>query len=251
MSMKKIIWATLLLLFSPVFIVHSMETIKVTAAESLYAKPVNGQLKGPAIDLIRMIFNDFGIDVETPVLPWKRAMLEAKVGKIDAILTLFYTKERSEYFEYTVPYDVVESSVFIKKGAGFKFKIWDDLIGLNGLYVRGTSEGKDFDNYARKHLKLEDKSSIQMIIEMLNANRADYGIEKKYGLMVQAKKLGLSETVEILPTPLKSNEVYFGFSKKSNFIKLIPKINQRIKELKDDGTVRNLIDEAIKNAAKN
>jgi len=64
----------------------------------------NGEIVGASVELMKLIFADLNISIETRVQPWARSLKELERGSIDAILTIFYTHERAKFIEYTNPY---------------------------------------------------------------------------------------------------------------------------------------------------
>ncbi len=228
---------------------HSRDKLIVTAAESIYAKQVtvDGELRleGPAVKLVTHIFKDFKIPVDTKVIPWKRAMVGLKSGKIDAMITFLYSKERTEFFAFTDDYDSADTSIFVKKGNAFPFKKWDDLIGLKGLRIEGRSEGPEFDTFREENLDITQVTALTNIIKMIALGRYDYAVDKRYDIIMEAKRNGLWEKIEILSMPVKSNKIRIGFSKKSPFVKYVPEVNKKIAALKADGTIEKWIQEVL------
>jgi len=220
---------------------YSNDTISVFAATSAFEKV--------AIDLSTGVFNQYGISVRTQSLPWKRALLYMEFGKLDMMLTLFHTDERAKFMDFTIPYVEVPVVVIVAKGKSFPFSKLDDLIGLNGLMVGGASLGEKYDKIAQK-LNIEEKVKEEHIIRMLHYGRADYAIGAKYAFLIKAQKIGFEEKIEFLSTPVTSRGLCFAFSKKSPFLKYLPKVNLYIEQRQKDGTLAKMIEEVINSAAR-
>ena len=227
------------------------ENLIITAAPSVYAKPEGDHLVGPAVDLVTQIFQEFGIAVETKVVPWVRAVEEAKTGDVDAILTLFFTKERAEFIDYLPHYYEAQTVVIVPKGKPFPYSKWDDLIGKKGIMVKGDSQGEAFDAFAKEKLNIQRVPALKDMLRVLAlSRRVDYGIYTKEYCLVAARKSDALDKIEILPTPLASELLFIGFSKKSRFREYIPQVNNRIIELRLNGTIDKMIRESILNSTR-
>ncbi len=243
--MKKIVLVFLLsfLLCSPA---HAGDSLIISAAPSVYAQPEGDHLAGPAVDLITKIFQEFNVPVETKIIPWVRALEEVKTGDIDAVLTLFYTKERTEFIDYLPHYYEVQAAVIVPKGRAFSYSTWEDLIEKKGIMIKGDSQGEAFDTFAKEKLNIQRVPALKDMIRMLSlSQQIDYGIYTKEDCIVGARKADALDKIEILPTPLSSELLFIGFSKKSKFRKYIPEVNNRIIELRLNGTINKMIQESI------
>jgi polar amino acid transport system substrate-binding protein len=218
------------------------ETIRISSpTPTAYAQIKEGTLVGPYIEIIKIIFNEFGVTVKPVPLPWARAIKYLKNGEIDAIAPIFYSDERSRFAKFSSVFDLVDTRVFTKKGKFDDFTTWDDLKGHQGIVVRGRSDGVKFDNYAAENLKLEETNSLEQVIRMIMMDRVDYGIDKYYDTIAESKKLGLFEKIHFMPVSISTNETFIGISKKSPFLKYLPHINGKIKQLNQEGTIRKLL----------
>lgn len=203
---------------------------------------IDSNIVGIGPDLLQLLFNDLNIKVESNYTgPWTRVLENCKFGKIDAISALFYTEERSEYYDFTIGYMNDPVAVFTKKNTQLKFEKWEDLIGLNGVTTHGDSWGEEFDTYSENFLTITKVSRVNQCFRMLEANRADYMIFSLYAGLIHIKKLNLTDSLIALPHYVSTPELHIGFSKLSPYRKHIPKLNKKIEELKKDGTIDTLI----------
>ncbi len=215
-----------------------------------FAWQEGNQIVGPIVDIITSVFNDLGIPVKTVILPWPRAIFKMKTGEIDVILTMFYTPERTEFMTYTIPYTQAYPSVFVKKGREFPYNKWEDLIGREGLVVLDDSQGADFDKFSKDNLKFRYIGSLQQIVKMLDWERGDYTIQIKRAAMIKIAQMGYQDKVVPLNVPVSKQDNYITFSNKSPFLKYLPKVNQRIQEMRDNGTIEKMLDKVILDSAK-
>jgi len=223
-------------------------TSALSAQPDAWAK--DNKIVGASVELMRLIFDDLGIPIESKVQPWARSLKELDRGSIDAILTIFYTEERAKFIAYTDPYAFVGTFVFTRRGHELPFKSWDELIGKKGGIIRGDVQSKEFNQFAKEKLDFFAVDNIEQVQKMLVAGRIDYALYSKNPFVIEARKRGLEDKISALPNPISSENLHIGFSKKSPFIKYIPLINTRIAQFKLDGTLSRLTQEAIAEAAE-
>ncbi len=227
---------------------QSNNTISVSAPSSIWAWERDWTLEGPVIDLASKIFSDLGLQAQPRVLPWPRAIDYIEQGKLDVILTIFYTQERAKHMEFSVPYVDVPTVVFVARGKSFPFQTLKDLVGLNGLTIIGSSISKELNKFSPK-LSLVPVLEEEQMVQMLDRGRADYAVSPKYIFMISAVRLGYENKVEALPTPINSKPLRFAFSKKSPFLKILPQVNKKLQELQKNGAIDKMVDQAIATAA--
>jgi len=200
------------------------------------------EIVGVGPDLVRMIFGELGIEVESPYTgPWKRVQQLGKAGEIDVISGMYRNKDRMTYMTYVEPpYSPDPFVVWVKKGHSFPFNSMEDLIGKRGITILGDSFGQEFDDFAKAHLDLKRAPKIEQNFLKILHDHADYMVCGYYPGLLESYKLGLADKVEILPTRLGSEFMFMAFSKKSKFIKHLPYARKRVEELERDGTVARL-----------
>ncbi len=218
--------------------------LQLSAASSIWASEVDSKLEGPIIEFATKMFTELGVPIKTKYLPWKRAIHYINKGEIDVIATIFYTDERANFMEFTIPYVEVPTVVIVAKGKSFPFTKLKDLIGFNGLRPSGASLGEAY-NKISPTLSISPVTDEIQIIRMLNAGRADYAIGSKYVFLMKARRIGFEDKIEILPTPITSRGLRMAFSKKSSFLKYLPKVNTKIMLRQEDGTIAIMLERAI------
>ncbi len=243
----------LLLIFTTILFfsssAYSSDVLTVSAPPSIWVNKVETKLEGPVIDLVTGIFSELGVEVRTKPLPWKRAVILMEKGELDMILTIFYTKERAKSMKFTVPFVDVPTVVLVAKGKTFPFAKLSDLIGLTGLKQRGASLGDEYEKIAPQ-LDITEINTESQIIKMLQKGRADYAIGSKYVLLISAKRIGYQDKIEVLPKPITSRDLRMAFSKKSKFVNYLPQINEKLLQLKKNGTIANMVKKAMDSASE-
>ncbi len=208
------------------------------------------KMLGMGVELCNKIFSGMGIQVRYEIRPWKRALAETERGKIDILLALYFTEERKKHFEFTIPYSQEPVSVFINKDKPFPLTKRDDLTGLTGCTPLGESLGQELDKFIREKLTIQRAHTLNQCLPMLEKGRIDYVIFSKYHVQMELRKMNLLDKIEVLPYNMTSEKVYMAFSRKSDFARLVPKVNSEIKRLTEDGTIGKLLDKALTDAAE-
>ncbi len=98
----------------------------------------NGKADGFAVDLLKAVANEMGLEIEFKVDHWDTIKRELEEGKLDVLPLVGYSEERDEYFDFTVPYIVMRGNIFVRKNYT-EIKSEDDLYGKEIIVMRGDN----------------------------------------------------------------------------------------------------------------
>lgn len=196
---------------------------------------------GASIELLALVAPP-GITLKPLLLPWKRSMSLAAEGKIDLLLSLRITPERSEYLTFTshraFPNPIV---VFVRKNGSFPYKEWRDLIGKRGGRSLGDTFGGGFDEYWRKELMMEDAPSMVENFKKLDEGRIDYFVTSRYLGEAYISSQKFKNQIVALSPAISSMDIHFGFSKKSPCTQQIDSVSRRLAEVDRKGVSEKLL----------
>jgi polar amino acid transport system substrate-binding protein len=236
------------LIFSCLVIGVSSAQEPFTVASALPAKPYawiegndpeSDNMVGVGMDILHAFFDDLKIELKSKIYPWARSLQYAESGEIDALLTVFYTRERAEFMDFPEHYLDIDVCVIVPRGKPFRFEKWEDLIGKRGIGIRGDSQGNEFDNFDRTKLNIFRVTDTRQAYGMLvYKNRMDYLIYVREAALIDAAKIGYSDKIEILPAPVTSQKLYIAFSKKSKYVKYVPALSEKITLWKSNGKIK-------------
>jgi len=225
--------------------VYADEMVKVTAPPSIWAQQKGDKLTGPIVDTVTQIFKEMNVRVETKIITWARAIDQMRTGDIDIMLVIFRTDQRAQFMDFTIPYARIPNCVFVPKGKSFLFNKINDLTGLKGGMMRGDRISDDFERF-ESNLNMIKLPHYDQAIKMLVNHRLDYVVASKFGFLIRAKYLGLKQEIESLPNPISYDDIHIAFSKKSGAQKYFLMVNEKLKQLKSDGRLDEMVENTLK-----
>lgn len=246
---KRIIFSVIVLLLMVVIIVtKNGKSEKVLIASGhpawspiMYQSDTNIVGAGP--EIVKKVFSDLGVKVESRYEgSWDVVQEKAKNGDIDVLVAAYKTPTRETYMDYSIAYTVDPIVLVVKKGKAFTYTKWDDLIGKKGVVTVGDSYGKDFDAFIKEKLTPVEASTTEQAFALLNEGKADYFVYAQYSAENYIKENKLADQFEIIPNIVSAEDFYLTISKKSQYIGLMPKVNELLKKYSEDGTISKIIE---------
>jgi polar amino acid transport system substrate-binding protein len=174
-------------------------------------------------EIVKQVLATMGRDVIFEPFPYRRAWLMIVRGERDGLTDLFRTSERERFCTYAdEPYYQSKLVLWVRTAdAGkLKFSSFGDLIG-HGVAVGGsliTSEDREstreLSKFLREHHNEVQTRGIPYSLRMLAAGRVDYAIASLVSGRFQSTKMGLSERIEPILSPIVATEgSYVCFAK--------------------------------------
>ena len=221
------------------------ENKKVVLATDCWEPHYGSDLEneGYFTEITKEAFKRVGYNCEVSFVPWKRALELAKRGQYDGLLGAFYSKERTEFFEYSTPiYE--EKLVFFSKNDKIK-KEYSSLQDLKG-YIIGTVRGyhysDEFNN--AKYLIKDTATRASDNIRRLMLGRLDLILASQFVVIhtVRKKYPDHVNTLIKLDPPLVTHKLYVPISKKNRKHKqIVQDLNLGLKIIKEDCTFDNIM----------
>lgn len=190
------------------------------------------------------------IKVDYKQYPWVRMTKKAVIGEIDAVMGLFKTPDRLNYFDFSEEGLIYEEySFFTLKGSGIKYSgKLDELKDITIGVVQDYKYGGDFDRTA--FLKKEKCLTDQNVLEKLIKKRFAIAIGNKMVIGYYANILKAQDKIEWLNPPLSkesSHVIAFSKAKGKQSEELAKKFSEAIKQLIENGSFQQIIDKYFKN----
>lgn len=249
---------SLLMLNSIIASVSADETRQISLTYGADYKPFAWEEMGLAVgvqkDFVEAILvNELGIRVDQVACPWARCQIRVKEGEEDA----FFTVPKAERAEYTIATDIpfyetrflMHTSRLNKQlkplSAVKSLKDLEAIPNIRHVHMLGSGWHKN----ALKDMKIvytiPDASNIPVI---LDTQRADLYIEQYEMFHYQAKLHGLEARMLTFPEPqIRQLGWHLFIAKNSPALKLMPEINQKLKELKLSGRLEEIRKEIFSN----
>lgn len=198
----------------------------------------NGTMRGIYVDITKLAFKRMKTPYVGEGYPFKRALIMASKGQ-GIVVGILKTKEREKKLTFSEPMFPDKIILFVKKGKAFPYKSIEDLAGKTIGTKLGWSYGKAF-----------DKAKVDKVFEIMIGdadtnfkrlinNRTDAYVDTLGG-WVDAKKLGVLDKIEQLPTPVSISNVYIAV-KKNTKLDLLKRFNKTVQEMKKDGSYDEIL----------
>ncbi len=197
-------------------------------------------LQGVGPDLATKILKE--LDVQFSIIKvdnWSEVQKKIALGKADMIVSAYKNTAREQYMEYSIPFLESPVVIVVKKGEKFLCNCWEDLVGKKGVAGVGESFGDKFDSYITEKLDVT-YTAYERAFKMLEEDVADYLIVDLYPALIYSKLLMAEDKIDYMDKPVTTQQLHMTISKKSPYLHLMPKINARLKELRNDKGIKKL-----------
>jgi polar amino acid transport system substrate-binding protein len=204
----------------------------------------SSQVEGVKVDIASTVFKELKVPVNITIMPFARCLSMVESGAMDGALPLSKNDEREKYMAFSHQANP-QHFVFVYKKSrfpkGISWKTYNDISDLR--------LGINFGSYIDKNMEvafsavkpIERPTNIETMITMLEKERIDLGAMDKLVALHMIRKLNLVGKLDVSEQTIGDNKVYFGISRKSEAIKLLPAINRILDRMNMDGSMVKLI----------
>lgn len=202
----------------------------------------NGTLEGAGIEIVRRLAADNGVPVSViDEGSWDAAQSAVKSGKADAIVGLYLTKPRQQFFDYVQPAIAPDpSAVVVRDGEAFVYRDWNSLVGKRGAVSEGEQYGHRFDTFMDSKLTMQRVKGFEGVYAAVLSRRADYGLVGYYAAVT-----GAPRGLRIAEKNFVTEGLYIAFGKHSKCASLIPSFSNGVRKLIANGTRDTLFAKAL------
>lgn len=210
-------------------------------------KTDEGFAGGLYIDILTEVFTkELNIPLAIKFSSWQRAQVEVKKGVTDFLITVA-TEDRLKYTEKSSePFFLLYLYVYTYTGHPLSDQIDlietpEDIIKLNLKTVTNIGNGWHKSNMEAKgvqthYVRLEDSA-----LSFLAAKRADIMIDALISTNHIIREKKLASKIRLTKSRFGPLKMHLLMSKKSSFLKLMPKIDRTFKKLQDEGVIKEII----------
>jgi polar amino acid transport system substrate-binding protein len=197
----------------------------------------NGVSTGVDVELLTIILNKMGCQLEVVHFPERRALLELKRGRFDIALGASKTESRLKEFFYSnayrnernkLAYRINEKDIATANNFQDILKT-NKIIAINyaGWYGDEISQAKNEYKYFSYIPTANNR------LKMLNLNRVDIVIDDDIVLCSELQRSAYQD-IQIHPIVLFETPVYFIFNKESVSPRFIEQFNKTLQSMKDN-----------------
>lgn len=208
-----------------------------------YGKAGSAPQRGLAVELMQTLFERLHVPIRLELLPWKRCIMLARSGQVDALMLTVKTSRRQEFFYFTEPF-FSNSIVFLyRRGDSFSWDSFKDLKKYRLGLVRGSDYSQEFtDAIARENLDVQRVETIRQNLDKLLVNRIDATpvLDVVAGELIKMNPR-FQDKFSFAAKPLKTTEMHMALSRKSKIMNIADQIDATIREMKKDGTVEAIM----------
>ncbi len=206
-----------------------------------------GEFIGFDMDLIREVAKRLGVELKIESMEFGSLIASLKQGKIDAIIACMSPDpERLKEADFTDPYYLIKHGILVKEGSKAEIKELNDIF----KYEVGVQTGTTMDKWITQKIsegaipeaKVKHYSDANAGAMDVKNGRLDAFLVDAPVAYEKAKEVGL---IVALETVLEKEENP-GIVLKKGSTEMLEKLNEIIKEMKEDGTIQQLEEKWIK-----
>lgn len=193
-----------------------------------------GDVIGIEPDLMNLICEKLGLELQIDAMDFNSALLAAENGKSDAVVSGVTVKEdRKALFDFTTSYTTITQAIVSKEADNITM----ENLGNYNIGVQAGTTGQEFVEEDFGTDKVTAYDTYSLVFQALDNGQVDCivmddAVAKQY----IAGKSGLVMNT----TTYQPEEYAFGFHKGNEA--LVSAVNSALQELIDDGTVQGLLD---------
>lgn len=250
-----VMFISILLIFSSIVLTWANdesdeeESIDIKSATEYDYPPFSvtseGVADGFSVELLSAVMKEIGYSIEYRIDTWQEIKEDLKNGDLDVLPLVGYSEERDKYFDFTVPYLVMQGNIFVREEDKESFQSEDDLHGKSILVMEG-------DNAHEYATTMEWSTDLILVptyaeaFKLLSEGKYDVVIAQSLVGEITINNLDLKNVVpaysndkvtgEKIKTQLSGFEQKFCFAVKEGNSDLLAKLNEGLAIVSANGT---------------
>ncbi len=196
-------------------------------------------LPGFDVEFLEEAFKRVGVSLDIQYMPWKRALEEARIGRVDGVCSCSRTKEREDYLYFSSPLGKASAGLFSLVENNFpRLKMIGGIGGRSVGVIRGYNILENL--HAAGTENIIELSSERQGLQLLFNGRLDYYYS--YDAPTRFYLQQLKQSVKISYDEINFSNYYSCFSKSSEGSEmLLKKFNAGLALIKKDGTYDKIL----------
>lgn len=196
-------------------------------------------LPGFDVEFLGEAFKRVGISLEIQYMPWKRALEQARTGRVNGVCSCSKTRDREEYMYFSSPLGKASSGLFGLVKKDFTKLDTIDKIGNHSVgVIRGYNLLENLENAGVE--SIYELSSELQGLNLLLKGRIDYYYSYEAPTRFYLAQLKQSE--EVYYNEFTVKDYYSCFSKAAERSEeLLEKFNTGLSQIKNDGSYEKIL----------
>ncbi|WP_319581881.1 transporter substrate-binding domain-containing protein [uncultured Pseudodesulfovibrio sp.] len=192
------------LAFAPVASAQNVQAVLRSASELDYPPFAlandDGSADGFSVELLKAVVHKAGLRIHFKTGPWVEIKQELMEGKLDVLPLVSYSKERDNYFDFSIPYLQMHGSIFVRKD-NKDIRSEADLKNKTVLVMHGDT-AQEYAERNRLAGKLILTETYGEAMQMLSEGRYDAVLVQQVVGWQIIKELGLNNIKDVRNIPL-------------------------------------------------
>ncbi len=187
-------------------------------------------------EMLRAVYAKLDINLEFEDVPGKRALVLSSAGEVDGEIQRIGTLSR----DYPTLIQVAPAINYIEPTV-FSTKLHFDVAGWNSIrdYSIGIVRGVGSSEAGTRGMdRVTATTSLENMIQMLDADRFDVMVTDLFSGLVAVRKLNLQARIYPLPPPLERISIYHYLHEHHR--DLVPKVGKVIEQMEVSGELAEL-----------
>ena len=193
-------------------------------------------------EMLRAVYAKLNIRLEFEDVPGKRALALSSAGEVDGEIQRIGTLSRDypTLIQVTPAINYIEPTVFTTK-LRFDVAGWNSIRDYNIGIVRGVGSSEAG---TRDMARVTATTSLENMIQMLDADRFDVMVTDLFSGLVAVRKLNLQARIYPLSPPLERIHIYHYLHERHR--DLVPKVGKVIAQMEASGELAALREALVK-----
>lgn len=207
----------------------------------------DGQLLGFDVEITRAALKQLGCEARWVDMPWARALIELKAGRLDVLPGAFQRPEREAYAYFSRPVIRSRNVLFVRRAVAGRYPIrqLSDLLGTDfrlGAQI-GVSYGPSYDALMGNpafRARITPVNAARNAWQMMERDRLDGLISDEISGLMDLDELGMRTTVVKTPVVVSDDPSRIAFSKSTNDAAFVRAFDQALQSMLADGRYRDI-----------
>ncbi|MBU1344439.1 MAG: transporter substrate-binding domain-containing protein [Proteobacteria bacterium] len=207
-----------------------------------FSYKVEGEVQGPAVEIIKTVCQKIGINCSFRLLPWTRAQKEVEDGSANAMFVIGKNAAREKWLYFSPPLMKTEYGFFVKNDNPLIYKNVSDIEGYKvGVYgPSNTSKTLEKIKDQLKDLTIDLRPDDESGFKKLSGDRITAVFSNKDVGNALIKKINLTNLR--YAGKYKELNYFIGFSKQFNSKEEVDRFNSALMQMYTDGSLKAILD---------